>query len=32
MSFPGDATLGDRNNIKLRFDPAYMSMAGAGGL
>jgi NitT/TauT family transport system substrate-binding protein len=28
MTFPGDATLGDTKNVKLRFDPEYMDMAG----
>ena len=27
MSFPGGATLGDKANIKLRFDDSYMQMA-----
>ena len=32
IAFPGGKTLGDKNNIKLRFDPAYMEMAAAGKL
>ncbi|PJK30353.1 putative urea ABC transporter substrate-binding protein [Minwuia thermotolerans] len=32
MAFPGGATLGDTNNIKFRFDPAYMVMAAEGKL
>jgi NitT/TauT family transport system substrate-binding protein len=32
MAFPGDKTLGDTANIKLRFDPAYMAMAADGKL
>ena len=25
--FPGGKTLGNKDNVKLRFDPAYMAMA-----
>lgn len=32
MEFPGGKTLGDTNNVKLRFDPTYMEMAAAGNL
>lgn len=32
MTFPGGVTLGDQGNVKLRFDPIYMSMAAQGGL
>lgn len=32
MSFPDGSTLGDANNVKLRFDPAYMAEAAAGSL
>ncbi len=32
MSFPGGKTLGDTNNITLRFDPTYMQMAVDGEL
>ena len=32
MAFPGDATLGDTNNIKFRFDPSFMAMAAEGKL
>jgi NitT/TauT family transport system substrate-binding protein len=32
MSFPGGGTLGDAGNVRLRFDPEYMKMAGVGGL
>ena len=32
MSFPGGKTLGDANNVKLRFDPAFMAHAAAGSL
>ena len=32
MSFPDGSTLGDANNIKLRFDPAFMAEAAAGTL
>ncbi|WP_421723830.1 putative urea ABC transporter substrate-binding protein [Bauldia sp.] len=32
MAFPGGKTLGDTNNIKLRFDPSYMEMAAEGTL
>lgn len=32
MSFPGNVTLGDSNNIKLRFDDSYLKMAAAGTL
>jgi len=32
MAFPGGRTLGDENNITLRFDPTYMQMAADGAL
>jgi NitT/TauT family transport system substrate-binding protein len=32
IAFPGDKTLGDAANVKLRFDPAYMAMAADGTL
>jgi NitT/TauT family transport system substrate-binding protein len=32
MAFPGDKTLGDTGNLKLRFDPSYMAMAADGML
>jgi NitT/TauT family transport system substrate-binding protein len=32
MSFPDGSTLGDANNVKLRFDPAFMAEAEAGTL
>ena len=32
MSFPGGKTLGDQNNITLRFDDSFMKMAAEGGL
>ncbi|KPL68445.1 lipid kinase [Erythrobacter sp. SG61-1L] len=32
MSFPGDKTLGDKNNITLRFDATFMQMAADGKL
>jgi NitT/TauT family transport system substrate-binding protein len=32
MSFADGSTLGDANNVKLRFDPAFMAEAAAGGL
>ncbi|MCH5375083.1 MAG: lipid kinase, partial [Planctomycetes bacterium] len=32
MSFPGDKTLGDPNNVTLRFDASYMQMAADGKL
>jgi NitT/TauT family transport system substrate-binding protein len=32
MGFPAGKTLGDKDNIKLRFDPAYMQMAADGKL
>jgi NitT/TauT family transport system substrate-binding protein len=32
MSFADGSTLGDANNVKLRFDPAYMAEAAAGAL
>ncbi|MEO0671363.1 MAG: putative urea ABC transporter substrate-binding protein [Pseudomonadota bacterium] len=32
IAFPGDKTLGDANNIKLRFDPSFMAMAAEGKL
>ena len=32
MSFPDGSTLGDANNVKLRFDPAFMAEAAAGTL
>ena len=30
MEFPGGKTLGDTDNVKLRFDPSYMAMAAEG--
>jgi len=32
MAFPGNATLGDQGNIKLRFDDSFLKMAAAGQL
>ncbi|MBI3775466.1 MAG: ABC transporter substrate-binding protein [Gammaproteobacteria bacterium] len=32
IEFPGGKTLGDKNNIKLRFSPEYMRMAAQGKL
>jgi NitT/TauT family transport system substrate-binding protein len=32
MSFADGSTLGDTGNVKLRFDPAFMAEAAAGGL
>jgi NitT/TauT family transport system substrate-binding protein len=32
IEFPGGATLGDKKNIKMRFDPAFMKMALDGKL
>ena len=32
IEFPGGATLGDKANIKMRFDPTYMKMAVDGKL
>jgi len=32
MRFPDGSTLGDANNVRLRFDPAYMAEAAAGTL
>jgi NitT/TauT family transport system substrate-binding protein len=32
IEFPGGATLGNKANLKLRFDPAYMQMAADGKL
>lgn len=32
MSFPGDKTLGDPDNVTLRFDASYMQMAADGKL
>ena len=32
MQFPGSETLGNTNNIQLRFDPSYMAMAAEGEL
>ncbi|MBK1667205.1 lipid kinase [Rhodovibrio sodomensis] len=32
MQFPGGETLGNTNNIQLRFDPSYMKMAAEGEL
>ncbi len=32
MSFAKEATLGDKSNIKLRFDPSYVQMAADGKL
>ncbi len=30
IAFPGGKTLGDKANVKLRFDPSYMEQAAAG--
>jgi NitT/TauT family transport system substrate-binding protein len=32
ISLPGGKTLGNPNNVKLRFDPSYMEQAAAGKL
>ncbi|WP_337010726.1 putative urea ABC transporter substrate-binding protein [Pantoea sp. AS142] len=32
MSFPGNITVGDKANIKLRFDDSYLKLAAAGKL
>jgi NitT/TauT family transport system substrate-binding protein len=32
MAFPGGRTLGDPNNVKLRFDETFMQMAADGKL
>jgi NitT/TauT family transport system substrate-binding protein len=32
IAFPGDKSLGDKANVKLRFDDAYMAMAADGKL
>ncbi|MBH0239515.1 putative urea ABC transporter substrate-binding protein [Methylobrevis albus] len=32
IAFPGEKILGDANNVKLRFDPAFMAEAAAGTL
>jgi NitT/TauT family transport system substrate-binding protein len=32
IGLPGGKTLGDKNNVKLRFDPSYMEQAAAGKL
>ncbi len=32
MAFPGDKSFGDQNNVKLRFDSSYMTMAAEGKL
>ena len=32
MSFPGNVTVGDAGNVKLRFDDSYLKMAAAGQL
>jgi len=32
ISFPDGSVLGDRNNVKLRFDDRYMQMAADGKL
>ena len=32
IAFPGNKTLGDANNVKLRFDPSFMQMAAGGKL
>jgi NitT/TauT family transport system substrate-binding protein len=32
MVFPGDQTLGDAGNVKLRFPADYMAMAAEGAL
>jgi NitT/TauT family transport system substrate-binding protein len=32
IEFPGGVTLGDKKNIKMRFDPTYMKQAADGKL
>ena len=32
IAFPGGVTLGDKANIKMRFDPTYMKLAADGKL
>jgi NitT/TauT family transport system substrate-binding protein len=32
IALPGNKVLGDKSNIKLRFDPSYMLMAAEGKL
>ena len=32
MEFPGGKTLGDKANVKLRFDPTFMQLAADGKL
>jgi len=32
MAFPGGKVLGDKGNVKLRFDPSFMAMAAEGKL
>jgi NitT/TauT family transport system substrate-binding protein len=32
ISFPDGTVLGDKNNVKLRFDATYMKMAAEGKL
>jgi NitT/TauT family transport system substrate-binding protein len=32
MEFPGGKTLGNKDNVKLRFDPSFMQAAAAGAL
>jgi len=32
IEFPGGTTLGDKANVKLRFEPGYMKMAADGKL
>ena len=32
VAFDGNVVIGDKKNVKLRFDPAYMKMAADGKL
>ena len=32
IALPGGKTIGDTNNVKLRFDPTFMEQAAAGKL
>jgi NitT/TauT family transport system substrate-binding protein len=32
IQFPGNKSLGDTHNVKMRFDPSYMKMALDGTL
>ena len=32
VEYPGGATTGDANNVKLRYDPSFMQMAADGAL